>query len=201
MENRMFAYFKERTDLVQQRLKEVRAKVAMDREAHSEAWGDALRSVLEQALEKGAALQVAGSKRAIAYLCISFLRTSLVRGKFELRVDLYDEDMYLDEAECAVYWNAAALYPYFEADVAYFTDCARQGLVRLLAAELDGFRLEYGDAYFELLGELCAEAVVDLETWESWQRLLRAKLVRITYGEYMDEGVLLRNVGAEGEEV
>lgn len=196
MENRMMGYFEERTELVRARLEAVQARF----EAEGTVWAEGLRRALEAVLEKGAALQEAGRKGAGAYVCISFLRTSLLNGKFELRIDLYDEGMYMDESECEAYWEAEALAAYFAEDGAYFADCARRGVVRLLEAEVVDFLQEYGDAYFELLGAFCAEAVAGIEDWEAWKRLRWAALVRVTYGEYMDKGLLLRSIGEEEED-
>lgn len=201
MENRVTACFKGKEELVQQRLDEAWKKAAADGAARPEVWAGGLRLALQLAMEKGRMLQAAGKKGAIAYVCVSPLRTSLLNGRFELRVDLYDKALYLDEAVCETYWEATALYSYFEADAAYFTKCARREVVRLLEAEMLEFLQAYGEAYFELLSGLCADCAAGIEQWECWRLLRRETTVQIAYGEYLDKGVLLRSIEEKGQEV
>lgn len=61
-----------------------------------------------------AKMQQQGKKGRIAYIHFSVLRTNILLKKHELRMDAYDENWYLDPAECSCHYPVEEIYSYLE---------------------------------------------------------------------------------------
>lgn len=69
-----------------------------------------LVSAFEDLCRKAAEFQKQGVKGEIKYICISFLRTSIMENKSFYRIDAYDSRWYLDTVECCTMWNADFIF-------------------------------------------------------------------------------------------
>lgn len=72
-------------------------------------------AVIEGVCLKARSMQEQGRKNTAQSLYYSMLRTSMKRYQAHYRLDLYDEQWYLDEARCMGTWNADFIFaPLFE---------------------------------------------------------------------------------------
>lgn len=203
METRITKYFDERPEMVEERIEEVRRKIAAVIEKNQAEILKDFQGAFIEVFQKGAKMQEAGKKTAIAYVCISILRSSLLTKTYQLRIDLYGSDGYFDRAECEGHWNVGFVFEWLEEDINYFTKCARKKLVRIQDAEMILFMQDYQEQYFDLLEDFCAEHIAKILELPSWKKLKREAQVQISYGEFLDQGTLLQienNEVNEGEE-
>lgn len=204
MENRITKYFDERPELVQARLEEVKGNIAAEIEKN---WLTILKNfqdAFDEVFQKGTKMQKAGAKGAIAYVCIGILRSSLMTKTYQMRIDLYDKNLHMDQRECASPWAVDFLFKWLDEDVIYFTKCARQKLVRIQDAEMVIFMQEYQENYFDILETFCAQHIHDVIQIKSWGGLNKEAQVKFTFGEFLDQGIYLKIVDRpvdEGSEI
>ena len=79
-----------------------------------------LEERLGEVFQKAQQMQKADRKGKICTMGISYLQSSVLTGNYELRIDLYDKEFYLDSAECCTYWNPAFITEYIQKDIKYF---------------------------------------------------------------------------------
>ena len=69
-----------------------------------------LLSALEDLCRKAIGFQKQGVKGDIKFICISFLRTSIMEDTAFYRIDAYDSRWFLDTVECCSLWNADFIF-------------------------------------------------------------------------------------------
>lgn len=74
--------------------------------ARQQAIEEELLAALESLCQLATLPARARSQGDIRYIYISLLRTRVMKNRAVYRIDAYDENWFLDEAECAVEWSA-----------------------------------------------------------------------------------------------
>ena len=120
--------------------------------------------------EQGCLLQKSG-KRAIKLVSISPLRSSLWLGKPALRLDLLDEDGWLDIRECAVNWPIDFALQMMNRDA----DCM----------------LDYREQVFPWLRMFLRKNMKVLFQDSVWQDLSWDEIAFVTFGEFMGQQAVL----------
>ena len=80
-----------------------------------------LEERLGEVFQKAQQMQKADRKGKICTMGISYLQSSVLTGNYELRIDLYDKEFYLDSAECCTYWNPAFITEYIPVSYTHLT--------------------------------------------------------------------------------
>ncbi|WP_025716316.1 hypothetical protein [Paenibacillus sp. 1-18] len=73
---------------------------------HGEEIQEELLRAVETVCLKAASQQQEGNKGDIRYMYISLMRTSIMAGKVQYRIDAYDQNWFLDSVECSAMWSA-----------------------------------------------------------------------------------------------
>lgn len=191
MGNRITEFFEENIDYPRMRLAAVEEEIA---EAIARSGGqfvEEFKAAFDDVFQRCVKMQAAGEKAPIAFVCVSKLRSSLMTKTYDVRIDLYDKNFYLDRSECAGKWRAAFAFEPIQEDCAYFTKCARTKLVRIQAAEMKIFLQEFQDVYFEILEEFCARHIKMISKLASWNAVMREEPVTFSFGDFLDAGVTL----------
>jgi len=102
-------------------------------------------------------LNAAHETQKSAYLCISGIKSGVLTGNYQLRLDLYDESYLLDENPITQYWDIGFLFDGFDRDIEALTEQLQTEFVSLRDSEMRLVRLRYCAYYFALARKLCAE--------------------------------------------
>ena len=79
-----------------------------------------LQEKLQEVFQKAQQMQKVDRKGKICTMGVSYLQSSVLTGSYDLRIDLYDKEFYLDSAECCTYWKPAFITEYIQKDIKYF---------------------------------------------------------------------------------
>lgn len=150
-----------------------------------------LQDVLANLCSQAGALQERGEKDAIAWLGICYFLSSTYTGNYEIRMDLYDSESYLDERSCYLYWNPGFITSYLLEDRAYFQKNIRQKVPRVKTWEEQQFLGEYARSYMYILGEFLRQQVPDILKEVQRNGVLTTDDFRIFFGEYMGKYIVL----------
>ena len=71
-----------------------------------------LQEKLQEVFQKAQQMQKVDRKGKICTMGVSYLQSSVLTGSYDLRIDLYDKEFYLDSAECCTYWKPAFITEY-----------------------------------------------------------------------------------------
>ena len=87
---------------------------------------ESLKDVLEKLYIQAGEMQAMGEKNTISWLGICYFLSSTYTDNYEIRMDLYDSESYLDKKTCCVYWNPSFITSYLLEDRAYFHSKIKQ---------------------------------------------------------------------------
>lgn len=166
--------------------------------ANKEEFDSKLRQKFDSICNKCIDLQNNNLKGEVEYIYFSLLRTSILEGRGEFRIDFYDKNWFLDKEECSVN---------IELDFLYIT-------LFELESTLKSKKMEYGrtitemDAEYIILDEadkyhiLCAEFLKDMVKEQfinlsSYKEMKKSDNLKILVGEFMDEAEIIYEDGGK----
>ncbi len=152
---------------------------------------ESLETRLNKATYQVKQLQEEGRKGEIQYVVFSYMDVSLPLNKIELKIDLLDEDFYLDEQECTEYYCSEILQKQYIEDVHLLYREAEKRFIRLQFHELQELEFVYRKRYQTLCG-LMLKSMADLirEVVKS-SEILQSDNLQLLYGTYMDKAIKL----------
>ena len=171
-----------------QNIREIEAEFQSSPEEYCKTFFDAIQELLGRVTGE----QAQGAKGPLRYIFISYLQLSLYTGRYQLRLDAYDDRQYADLTDTHVYWSPDFIFQYIDADIAYFREHAHRHVPRVREYEVMRFALRYAMHYYQiarqfaedLIGSALAKNIPDAET------------LTVRFGGYMDQTEVLFETGA-----
>lgn len=147
-----------------------------------------LRMQFESVCKKCIDLQEENLKGEIHYIYFSLLRTSILEGKGEFRIDFYDENWFLDKEECSINMDLSFLYQtLFEMEsslkskkMEYGRDITDMDIEDIIMDEADKYHILCA----EFLKEIINEQFINID---SYKEINKGSNLKILVGEFMDD--------------
>ncbi|NEW09791.1 hypothetical protein GK047_28125 [Paenibacillus sp. SYP-B3998] len=136
-------------------------------------------------------LQEQGLKGHTQYIYISLLRTSFMENTACYRIDVYDNNWFLDQEECFSLWEADFIFhPLFDRRAALETqktDYAR----KVTSMDIEQMLLEEAELYHMLALAFMRSRVGELIQSHAYQEMSKHPNLCIFSGEYKDRSEIL----------
>lgn len=146
---------------------------------------ESFQNALKELYLQAEVLQSHERKGSVSYLGICYCLSSVYTGNYELRLDLYDEEFYLDENVCCVYWNPDFIVSHLKEDISYFQRTIRQRVPRVKMYEEQTYVAGYMRNYMYVALEFLKQKMpIVLEQVEK-DTIKMAKELHVFFGEYM----------------
>lgn len=152
--------------------------------------------------KKALKLQKEGKKGSIKYIYFSFLRTSIMENKAFYRFDAYDENWFLDQAECSTLWKADFILS------SLFKLCRELEIKKaeygkaVTSMDIEKIKLLEAQKYNITAYEFIKEMVPKLIEMPEYLEMNKTSDLAISFGEYMDQSeVIYKASEAEKQEV
>lgn len=143
------------------------------------------RTALEELYLEAGVQQSNEKKGTIFYMGICYCLSSAYTGNYELRLDLYDGEFYLDENACCVYWNPDFIVSHLNKDIAYFRRVIRQKIPRVKTYEEQQFIVGYMRNYMYIVLEFVKQKMPGVLQQIEMNTIKVANELQIFFGEYM----------------
>ena len=151
-----------------------------------------LEEKLQEVFQKAQQMQKADKKGKICTMGISYLQNSVLTGSYELRIDLYDKEFYLDSAECCTYWKPEFVTGYLLQDVEYLKKEIRFKIPQIKTYELQQFIDGYLLNYMYLLAQFFQQILPQvLDKTKTLFQEVAEENMSVTFGEYMGKGIVV----------
>ena len=162
-----------------------------------------LKSKFDSICKLGEELQNQGVKGEIKYIYFSFLRTSLLKNKGEFRIDLYDENWFLDKAECSINIELDFIYGSFfqhmkelkekKKEYAHMKKVRSTNMNFRVITDMDieDIMLGEADKYHILAVEFMKEIIENLIEVPFYKKMKKLEEINIMAGEYMDASEII----------
>lgn len=141
-----------------------------------------MEDIIAQLISDADAMHRKGLKGEGKYLIISHLYSSFLAGSYEYRIDILDEDMYMDMQECSAYWTPSILIPYIEKDYEYLRKVMHERFIRLREYEIREVERNYYFYYHSLVYEIFTQFKKRINLFGNYKLL---------YGEYMGDAIMV----------
>jgi len=148
-------------------------------EEHSKTFFDAIQELLKRVTKA----QEKGTKGPLRYIVISYLQLSLYTGRYQLRIDAYDDRQFGDLTDTHTYWSPEFIFQYIDADIAYFRKHVARYVRHVREYEVMSFAVRYSMHYFQIARQF----VADLIDPALKDNILDAGALIVTFGGYMDQ--------------
>ena len=151
-----------------------------------------LEERLGEVFQKAQQMQKADRKGKICTMGISYLQSSVLTGNYELRIDLYDKEFYLDSAECCTYWNPAFITEYIQKDIKYFKYNIHGEVPQIRTYEIQEFMDGYIINYLYLLAQFLEQIMPQIlcKIRPAFREVMDDGM-HVIFGEYMGKGMII----------
>ena len=168
-------------------LQELMADYKSREEIHLREFSD----ILQQLFALTAQRQREGTKGRACYLGICYCLSSVFTGNYEMKLDIYDKEMYLDENECCLYWRPGFIFDYYQRDMEYFRKNIGKEVPRVRTYEIQQYGTGYLLNYMHILSEFLHQKLPEVMEKISPEELQTDGKLQFFFGKYMDRGVIL----------
>lgn len=131
-------------------------------------------------------MQQEGKKKSIAYIQFSVLRTNILLNKHVIRMDAYDENWYLDTAECNGEYEVTKYYSYLKKYGECIEDLRKKALGGITLAEVQKRIFSESNFYLFYVAEVIRLGMRKVIQSQSYKRMQKADCFMVTIGGYMD---------------
>ncbi|MCM1425645.1 MAG: hypothetical protein NC118_03490 [Eubacterium sp.] len=173
---------KEAEKIYEERFKESCIGIQKELEMQWDILENEIVGIIGQLMADANEMNRKGVKGIGKYLIISHLYSSFLAGSYEYRIDILDEDMYMDIQECSAYWTPSILIPYIEKDYEYLKKVMREKFIRLREYEIKEIERNYQFYYHSLVYEIFLNIKKSTALFENYKLL---------YGEYMGGAIMV----------
>ncbi|MBW6409682.1 hypothetical protein [Clostridium weizhouense] len=141
--------------------------------------------------EKCISMQKDNLKGQVAYIYFSFLRSSIIKKKGEVRIDLYDENWFLDKQECSINIELDFLYnSLFELESNLKNRKMEYGRT-ITDMDVEYIILDEADKYHILAVEFLKQLVSKFIEFDSYKIMKKSSNIKILAGELMDSAEII----------
>lgn len=121
------------------------------------------------------------------YLFFHFLHSSILMKHYRIKICLYNEKLYMDEQESAIWWEPPYMFNFIEEDVAVFETKVKREMVQIHSWNIEEFRVEYANQFVVVLGFLLQRIFQD----ERLMNVLKVFDIVPFFGEFMGKVIKL----------
>lgn len=169
-----------------ERFEERCGQVLSEAAAQKEPLMQGLAAALDTAMTQARALQMSGRKGPIAFISFSILHSNILLDRNGLRVDIYDEGFWVDDAEASSDWDLAWLFRWMDEDLNAAAKNIRQSVSRVQEYELLELAKAYSLNYYALATLLLTSMLPATVERVPMLETKRAPMIQITAGQYME---------------
>lgn len=170
---------------VEKRLQLLSGYTKEDKQMLKEKLKTSCNTVFKQAIKQ----QEEGKKEAIGVIAFSFLRSFIQHQRYEIRIDVYNKDYFLDEKECSAYWDVGELFEQLDEDIDYLIQCTKQKIIRLKTYEINWIKQQYRLTYMQWLAAYLGMNYPTILEGDTYNSLKKEDELMIVFGEYLSDTI------------
>ena len=136
-------------------------------------------------------LQKRNEKEKEKYIYFSFLRTNILADNGDFRVDIYDENWFLDNKQCSGSIDMSFVFKYLFNFIEEIKKNSLENKISMSDIELEKIKLEESERYKILAIEYLKTIVLKMVEDEKYKQMIKDENIYIIAGEYMDECQLI----------
>ncbi|BCZ45489.1 hypothetical protein psyc5s11_15560 [Clostridium gelidum] len=161
-------------------------KIAKKYKNDKDSIGKKLISVFELVCRDAILLQEKELKGNIKYIYFSSLRTSILKNKGEFKIDLYDENWFLDKEECSVNINLEFIYDSLFNHMEELLEKKNEYGRNITEMDIEKIKLKEANKYHILAVNIIKSIIEKFLECPLYKEMKKNEDIVIAAGEYMD---------------
>lgn len=148
---------------------------------------DVFRNLFQNAIE----MQNNNWKDDICYICILYLRSSVLTGSYKYQINLYEDIFYLDQKEIYRDYVPDFILPYLQADIDYLKNAVTKDRPQLKHHETEQIIFHHIEHYHELVKEILSYSIKDIMSLNEYNSMNKNENIMFIFGGYRDYAVVI----------
>lgn len=136
-------------------------------------------------------MQSSGEKGRIGYLTYSMLRTSLIERNYNMLIEAFNEEWFLDFDECQEVYNAGWAFKPLEELGAELEGLIKPYIGSLVSTDVERIKLKSAEKFLKYITSLARYAMPEIITLKEYLELQREEVLEIRVGEYRDKSEIV----------
>lgn len=141
----------------------------------------------EEICKKATSLQSLELKGEIKYIYFSFLRTNIMEDKADYRIDFFDENWFLDKAECSISIKLDFVFEFLFSHMKDLKGKLNEFGRSITIMHIEEIKLIESEKYKVLANEFLSDIINKLVEIKSYKQMKKSEDILIMVGEYMGE--------------
>lgn len=139
------------------------------------------------------------AKQPIRYLHFFYLRLAVLTQQYDIQINAFSEQSYMDRIETMMFWNPDFIMKYYQEDMEAIEQEARKQVLHFGYLQLMELREKCFAIYILLIGQYLMRVAEDITNLASFQEMKKAENMQIVFGGYMDKGIQIWSLAAQKE--
>ncbi|SFR67929.1 hypothetical protein [Anaeromicropila populeti] len=152
----------------------------------------------------GIDLQKKDEKGKIDKIAVFFLRSSIRTKSYDVYIQIYDSNFYMDKQEVCGVWKPKFIMQYYDEDILFFERNISSEVIRVEKGELRNFEMRLASDYMKMVLVFLGLHLTELFQLTSFDELEKTDSFQVIFGELYGAYEVLFDAGeangqAEGE--
>lgn len=149
---------------------------------------EGLLSCTDRLFQKCICQQQEGIKQPIRYIHFFYLNLSVITGKYDIQMNAFSEQSYMDRTETMELWNPKFIMDFYEKDMKDMEKEAKSQILRFGYSQMMEVKARNFIRYAMVAGQYLMNAAGDIASLSSFQEMEKEEGLQMVFGGYMDTG-------------
>ncbi len=145
-----------------------------------------LLSCTDRLFKKCIFQQRKGIKQPIRYIHFFYLNLSVLTGKYDIQVNAFSEQSYMDKTESMELWNPEFFMELYEKDMEEMEKEAKKQIPQFGYSQMIDLKRSIFGIYTKMIGQYLLMTAEDIAEIPSFCEMKKAEGIQMIYGGYMD---------------
>lgn len=150
---------------------------------------DTLLSCADRLFQKCIRQQQEGTKQPIRYIHFFYMNLSLLTGNYDIQINAFNEQSYMDKTESMELWNPSFIMEFFAEEMREMEAEGKKQVFRFGYPQMMELKKRSYPIYTILAGQFILNHVEDIAGLPSFSEMEKAEGLQMVFGGYMDAGI------------
>lgn len=169
------------TELIKKEYKEKQIEIVTD-----------FVKIMSNLFEESYRLQEEGKKGNVSFIYFSFLYSNVLMNKRAFRIDVFNEEMFLDDIEVTSEWSFDFVFKYIDSDMEKIKRIISSNYIKIKNYELWELKNSYEYNYYLAVEFILKELTDCINKLKCFKKMKKNEKVYVMFGEYMEKPIVLQ---------
>lgn len=185
-QDQLYEFYKE---FMEPRLEKNIQKITSAQEEKGIQARDALLTCADRLFQKCIRQQQEGKKQPIRYIHFFYLNLSLLTGCYDIQINAFNEQSYMDKTESMELWDPGFIMELFEEEMNEMEAEGKKQVFRFGYPQTMELKKRSYFIYAMLAGQFILNHIEEIAGLPSFSEMEKTEDLQMVFGGYMDKGI------------